>query len=330
MVPVIFVLADWGLTQLDFANRPAESVVSLAIAGLTGVILLMLLIGAFRRSRGREASCGQCGYLVRGISGLTCPECGADLREAGIIGGRSHRLGRRLVVVAWTLCVLMLWSCVAPIFDWHQPRPGWRKQIELELSSSSPAAFQRFSVRATGWGDAGDRLPRTTDRVWFEEFAGDASSMTIISYFYIPLKSVELRLRNNDGHWHKLTADYGVATMTRQESYAGPVKLPTQRLDLTLETLRSWLLQAGVAIDNDGAEHSIESLYGIIFDVQQFKQQKHDIYPWWPIHVARNETVQVKRWGQFALMQLPWLAVWLLGAWWLTRRAGREAGHETT
>lgn len=29
--------------------------------------------------------CGQCGYCVRGITALTCPECGSDLREVGII-----------------------------------------------------------------------------------------------------------------------------------------------------------------------------------------------------------------------------------------------------
>ncbi|MCX5659841.1 MAG: hypothetical protein NTW19_08985 [Planctomycetota bacterium] len=29
-------------------------------------------------------ACGKCGYLVRGITALNCPECGADLREVGI------------------------------------------------------------------------------------------------------------------------------------------------------------------------------------------------------------------------------------------------------
>ncbi len=34
--------------------------------------------------RSGEPRCGQCGYIVRGLSELNCPECGADLREVGI------------------------------------------------------------------------------------------------------------------------------------------------------------------------------------------------------------------------------------------------------
>ena len=33
--------------------------------------------------------CGQCGYIVRGVAGVHCPECGADLREVGIVTGKS-------------------------------------------------------------------------------------------------------------------------------------------------------------------------------------------------------------------------------------------------
>jgi len=32
-----------------------------------------------------EPSCGSCGYPTRGLGSLDCPECGADLREAGIV-----------------------------------------------------------------------------------------------------------------------------------------------------------------------------------------------------------------------------------------------------
>lgn len=31
------------------------------------------------------AKCGACGYAVRGLTTFTCPECGADLREVGMI-----------------------------------------------------------------------------------------------------------------------------------------------------------------------------------------------------------------------------------------------------
>ena len=42
----------------------------------------------FTRSRpsgGAEPACGACGYSVRGLSTMICPECGSDLREVGIV-----------------------------------------------------------------------------------------------------------------------------------------------------------------------------------------------------------------------------------------------------
>ena len=30
-------------------------------------------------------ACGQCGYAVRGLTTFVCPECGADLRQVGIV-----------------------------------------------------------------------------------------------------------------------------------------------------------------------------------------------------------------------------------------------------
>lgn len=37
-----------------------------------------------RYSATGDPTCGRCGYIVRGVSQLTCPECGSDLREVGI------------------------------------------------------------------------------------------------------------------------------------------------------------------------------------------------------------------------------------------------------
>lgn len=56
--------------------------------------LLALLIHHFASAsdmppsqRKRMPSCGNCGYPAKGISTLNCPECGADLREVGIVTG---------------------------------------------------------------------------------------------------------------------------------------------------------------------------------------------------------------------------------------------------
>jgi hypothetical protein len=48
-------------------------------------------------------TCGRCDYIVRGIEGFICPECGGDLREVGIIppGGRKP-MGRAMRVFRWS------------------------------------------------------------------------------------------------------------------------------------------------------------------------------------------------------------------------------------
>jgi len=61
-------------------------------------LLVVLLIAggaiAWRRRRARRApgdlpTCGHCGYAVTGLTTFTCPECGSDLREVGIVRGRN-------------------------------------------------------------------------------------------------------------------------------------------------------------------------------------------------------------------------------------------------
>lgn len=84
------------------------------IVVLIGLVLVVVVIGAsyprlkwqFTIPRITEPRCGNCGYIVRGITTLTCPECGGDLREAGIVTGRLRRPSNApaiLFCVLWTI-----------------------------------------------------------------------------------------------------------------------------------------------------------------------------------------------------------------------------------
>lgn len=73
--------------------------VFLPLAGLvTGIVFWTT---SARGSDTAEMVCGKCGYSVRGLTQLNCPECGADLREVGI--GRGVKTGRRRLGIALTL-----------------------------------------------------------------------------------------------------------------------------------------------------------------------------------------------------------------------------------
>ncbi len=76
-------------------------------------ILLIVFAAVFvgvmigRRIHGRRVSvpsCGKCGYQVEGLEALRCPECGSDLRIAGInTPSAPRRIGPVAAVIIWTI-----------------------------------------------------------------------------------------------------------------------------------------------------------------------------------------------------------------------------------
>lgn len=84
---------------------------------LGGLILGIILWAGGGRSRsGNEMSCGGCGYAVRGLEALNCPECGADLRQVGIDRGKSS--GSRTFGIVLTLGCggVLLLGCLGSAF----------------------------------------------------------------------------------------------------------------------------------------------------------------------------------------------------------------------
>ena len=73
------------------------------------VLILVFSMALYRRWHPiapREPSCGHCGYCVRGLPGLVCPECGSDLREVGILTKDFTRKSPNLSrPVLWTLAL---------------------------------------------------------------------------------------------------------------------------------------------------------------------------------------------------------------------------------
>ena len=98
---------------------PIELIIILFVAmvmlGLPSLVLWLVL----RKNKGGSgmANCGKCGYQVRGISTLNCPECGADLREVGIVKGKSSKVMVWVAVVVGVGVVLIgLCACSGFVF----------------------------------------------------------------------------------------------------------------------------------------------------------------------------------------------------------------------
>jgi hypothetical protein len=81
--------------------------------------VIVVCFGAYRVFRGPAATaghdsaaprCGRCNYIVRGVPTFTCPECGSDLREVGILTARSatRAAGPVPYIAIWTLVLLLI------------------------------------------------------------------------------------------------------------------------------------------------------------------------------------------------------------------------------
>ena len=81
--------------------------------GLVVVFIVGFLVARvlWRRKAVTQPACGNCGYFVRGIATFICPECGQDLREAGIVTPATHAKG-------WSADPVLraaLWTLLLPI-----------------------------------------------------------------------------------------------------------------------------------------------------------------------------------------------------------------------
>ncbi|MHC5024491.1 MAG: hypothetical protein ACYTGG_11385 [Planctomycetota bacterium] len=71
-----------------------------------GSVTAMIVLAVMRRRGVAQPACGQCGYAVAGLQQLRCPECGADLREAGInTPAAKWTVGPVIWCLLWTLAL---------------------------------------------------------------------------------------------------------------------------------------------------------------------------------------------------------------------------------
>jgi len=99
-----------------------------SIIGLLVIVILLALIAAGitliilglvgRKPRLSDGGvCGKCGYSVKGLSALNCPECGSDLREVGIErpGGVA---GKNVALIGGLVLLGLVLMCVITTFLW--------------------------------------------------------------------------------------------------------------------------------------------------------------------------------------------------------------------
>jgi len=147
-------------------NSSAAPTLVIALVVLAGLVLLA--ITWWKRGRGRgpvaEPSCGKCGYAVRGLTSLNCPECGSDLREVGIVTPHTARgAGPVVWAVVWT--VSLPWPAMgisALLAATALPRrveTNMRRVIFVQAPYLNAIIEANMTGRATRYGQSGPPRP---------------------------------------------------------------------------------------------------------------------------------------------------------------------------
>lgn len=121
--------------------------------------VLVLWKGLRHQSVQPDPQCGHCGYGVRGISTMMCPECGSNLQQVGIITPplqnlrRTSRLGW---AVGWLLAILpisLLGSAYTLFrFGPNETRFAFRQGITCHTSALNVVMRAEVSARIQYWG----------------------------------------------------------------------------------------------------------------------------------------------------------------------------------
>ena len=111
----------------------------------------------------RDMHCGCCGYSTTGLESFICPECGSDLRIAGIVPSADRwSLARRLLPgIYFTLVMALVTAMLVSFVD--QVLPAEKRYANTIKLTSASAAKSQFTFNATKrtWSSDTSPMPVT-------------------------------------------------------------------------------------------------------------------------------------------------------------------------
>jgi hypothetical protein len=134
---------------------------------LVGITAAAVWLGISMRNKAARAAaagpvCGACAYSVIGLTTMTCPECGADLRAAGILAPRTPRPTAPVTnaIIGFTVLLGIIALIVTPALLSILPARRSYGQ-EVRLLSPTSGAYNQVVLRSRGrsWGAGHTLLP---------------------------------------------------------------------------------------------------------------------------------------------------------------------------
>ena len=254
---------------------------------------LMVLRLPFRQAKvWGPVRCKRCGYIVAGIEGRICPECGADLRLVGTTT-RDGFLppGRAYLAVAWSVFVLLgVWVPLMAVYERYvEPRLPrvLATQFEFELESwpQEPGRWHEYQMS------------------WKDESVG---------YRPGPPKTLTVRLMKGDEHHPLATPEPLRLDVADDQQGTMPGRV------------RNWAEAHGLdpSVEQNGHELlAIERFAHVAFttsadQVSDFPRKGLGL-----LSLSGGGSVTPRPWGRFVLIPLAVAAgVWVAGLWWVLRR----------
>ena len=137
------------------------NILLLLVLGAIAAVIVWIAIVAGRARRPHASTgpvCGACGYSVVGLTTMTCPECGGDLRSVGIVTPHARQgAGWIATAAAFTVLLGLIAVIVTPtLFSVIPLRRSTAKTLYLTGPKSN--AYQAITLHTQGATWTTDRL----------------------------------------------------------------------------------------------------------------------------------------------------------------------------
>jgi hypothetical protein len=291
---------------------------------LSGTALAALSVTAcawFLGHRSIEPRCGRCGYSVHGLEHWTCPECGSDFHDVGIVAP-VYRRRRRLLLMSgiWTVCFAVaagllydyVKSMLLPIDEVYEGR--------LVLDGPTSGAYRQVSLEAHEW--------RRIDRNTFGSFGGLMVMVKQSGYAdtFELTREMTVTLVDLHGEEHEQVID-----ITGDEDVTDRAGIWEFKLDipqgLRPVIVKQWFGAAGIDVTSPQVEAEAEAVAQVF---QPVPPNELTGTTGVGVEYAMNNFTDVTHDGQWSLRLHPpcvWgsiatpIVVWLVGLYWIKRRA---------
>ncbi|MHC4444840.1 MAG: hypothetical protein ACYTA5_19760 [Planctomycetota bacterium] len=277
----------------------------MAIGWLAFLFFVLLVVAAavvlLWRFWGAKAddtpACGRCGYIVKGLPSFTCPECGSDLREVGIVGpGMRRAMGGKVYIALWSILLPITAVIISMVVLGIAAPHYYVKTAERFIFCQADDLRDTIGVKMEGealvWPWSSPKVPLQKMKLIIKRSPG--------SYMEVDLSTKVYRYAKKDGGIVEGGDGFGAGA------------------------LLIWLAEFGVDTDKQGVKDKVKDVLLAINETPaaQGKLTRLSFHPQMKVAqiTAQQSNIRIRRrmpsslpgW-LILLVSAFWLAVWFVG-----------------